>query len=158
MPLPRDYRGQNCALARSVEIVGERWTLLILRDAFHGVRRFGEFAVHPGLPRASSPTGSAPSRRRAFWNAPRRRARAAARCTRSRPRESHGRPAVRSPRGARSSTRRTAARAASSRPPWTRHRSTRTDGVRAAPRPCPSRTSWSSAVRGSPPRPRPTIR
>ncbi|MFE2235755.1 winged helix-turn-helix transcriptional regulator [Streptomyces sp. NPDC059442] len=52
MPLPRDYRGQTCALARSMEIVGERWTLLIVRDAFHGVRRFGEFAAHLRLPRA----------------------------------------------------------------------------------------------------------
>ncbi|MCX4984919.1 helix-turn-helix domain-containing protein [Streptomyces sp. NBC_00572] len=52
MTLPRDYRGQTCALARSMEIVGERWTLLILRDAFYGVRRFGEFAAHLGVPRA----------------------------------------------------------------------------------------------------------
>lgn len=52
MTLPRDYRGQACALARSMEIVGERWTLLILRDAFYGVRRFGEFAAHLGVPRA----------------------------------------------------------------------------------------------------------
>ncbi|WP_137992109.1 winged helix-turn-helix transcriptional regulator [Streptomyces vilmorinianum] len=52
MPLPRDYSGQTCALARSMEIIGERWTLLIVRDAFYGVRRFGEFAVHLGLPRA----------------------------------------------------------------------------------------------------------
>ncbi|MEV8588881.1 helix-turn-helix domain-containing protein [Streptomyces sp. NPDC051180] len=52
MTLPRDYRGQTCALARSMEVVGERWTLLILRDAFYGVRRFGEFAAHLGVPRA----------------------------------------------------------------------------------------------------------
>jgi DNA-binding HxlR family transcriptional regulator len=52
MPLPRDYSGQTCALARSMEIVGERWTLLIVRDAFYGVRRFGEFAAHLRLPRA----------------------------------------------------------------------------------------------------------
>ncbi|MFB7511934.1 MULTISPECIES: winged helix-turn-helix transcriptional regulator [unclassified Streptomyces] len=52
MTLPRDYRRQTCALSRSMEIVGERWTLLILRDAFYGVRRFGEFAAHLVLPRA----------------------------------------------------------------------------------------------------------
>ncbi|MFB6629326.1 winged helix-turn-helix transcriptional regulator [Streptomyces sp. NPDC056362] len=52
MTLPRDYRGQACALARSMEIVGERWTLLVLRDAFYGVRRFGDFAAHLGVPRA----------------------------------------------------------------------------------------------------------
>ncbi|MFF5970712.1 winged helix-turn-helix transcriptional regulator [Streptomyces sp. NPDC012769] len=52
MTLPRDYGGQSCALSRSMEIVGERWTLLIVRDAFHGVRRFGEFAAHLSVPRA----------------------------------------------------------------------------------------------------------
>jgi DNA-binding HxlR family transcriptional regulator len=50
--LPRDYAGQACSLARSLEIVGERWTLLIVRDAFYGVRRFGEFAAHLQIPRA----------------------------------------------------------------------------------------------------------
>ena len=52
MVLPRDYAGQACALARTLEVVGERWTLLIVRDAFFGLRRFGEFATHLGLPRA----------------------------------------------------------------------------------------------------------
>ncbi|MFI8961843.1 winged helix-turn-helix transcriptional regulator [Streptomyces sp. NPDC053493] len=52
MTLPRDYGGQTCALSRSMEIVGERWTLLIVRDAFYGVRRFGEFAAHLSVPRA----------------------------------------------------------------------------------------------------------
>ncbi|MFE7585043.1 winged helix-turn-helix transcriptional regulator [Streptomyces gardneri] len=52
MTLPRDYRGQTCALSRSMEVVGERWTLLVLRDAFYGVRRFGEFAAHLAVPRA----------------------------------------------------------------------------------------------------------
>ncbi|TNY35395.1 winged helix-turn-helix transcriptional regulator [Thermomonospora catenispora] len=52
MALGKDYRGQDCALARALEIVGERWTLLILRDAFYGVRRFSDFLAHLGLPRA----------------------------------------------------------------------------------------------------------
>ena len=52
MPLPRDYAGQNCSLSRALEVVGERWNLLIVRDAFLGVRRFGDFAAHLGLPRA----------------------------------------------------------------------------------------------------------
>jgi DNA-binding HxlR family transcriptional regulator len=49
--LPRDYIAQQCSLARTLEVVGERWTLLILRDAFYGARRFGEFA-RIGIPRA----------------------------------------------------------------------------------------------------------
>lgn len=52
MVLPREYTGQACSLARALEIVGERWTLLIVRDAFFGVRRFVDFAAHLGLPRA----------------------------------------------------------------------------------------------------------
>jgi DNA-binding HxlR family transcriptional regulator len=52
MPLPKDYSGQQCSLARALEIVGERWTLLIVRDAFFGVRRFGDFAAHLNIPRA----------------------------------------------------------------------------------------------------------
>ena len=52
MPLPKDYSGQQCSLARALEIVGERWTLLIVRDAFFGVRRFGDFVAHLGIPRA----------------------------------------------------------------------------------------------------------
>ena len=52
MPLPSDYATQSCSLARTLEIVGERWTLLIVRDAFYGVRSFGDFAAHLGIPRA----------------------------------------------------------------------------------------------------------
>jgi DNA-binding HxlR family transcriptional regulator len=52
MPLPRDYTGQQCSLARALEVIGERWTLLIVRDAFFGVRRFGDLADHLGIPRA----------------------------------------------------------------------------------------------------------
>ena len=52
MPLPNDYDGQTCSLARSLEVVGERWTLLIVRDLFFGVRRFGELQAHLDIPRA----------------------------------------------------------------------------------------------------------
>ena len=52
MPLPREYTEQACSMARSLEIVGERWSLLILRDAFFGVTRFSDFARHLGIPRA----------------------------------------------------------------------------------------------------------
>ena len=52
MALPKDYADERCSLARALEVVGERWTLLIVRDAFFGVRRFGDFAVHLEIPRA----------------------------------------------------------------------------------------------------------
>jgi len=50
--LGKNYEGQNCSLARALELVGERWTLLIVRDAFYGVRRFGDFLTHLDIPRA----------------------------------------------------------------------------------------------------------
>ncbi len=34
---------EDCSLARSLAVVGDRWTLMVLRDAFLGVRRFEEF-------------------------------------------------------------------------------------------------------------------
>ena len=52
MALPRTYDGQACALARAMEVVGERWTLLIVRDLFFGVTRFTDLQVHLDVPRA----------------------------------------------------------------------------------------------------------
>ncbi|MEV6202018.1 helix-turn-helix domain-containing protein [Streptomyces sp. NPDC051771] len=52
MPLGKDYAQQQCSIARALEIVGERWTLLIVRDAFYGVRRYSDFLAHLGAPRA----------------------------------------------------------------------------------------------------------
>ena len=49
--LNRDYSGQDCSIARALEIVGERWTLLIVRDALLGLRRFDEFQENLGIAR-----------------------------------------------------------------------------------------------------------
>lgn len=49
--LRRDYQGQDCSIARALEVVGERWTLLIIRDAFLGLRRFDEFQESLGIAR-----------------------------------------------------------------------------------------------------------
>jgi DNA-binding HxlR family transcriptional regulator len=49
--LNRDYEGQNCSIARALEIVGERWTLLIIRDAFLGRTRFDQFQESLGIAR-----------------------------------------------------------------------------------------------------------
>lgn len=51
--MPREY-GQLCPMARSLEILGERWTLLIVRDLLRGPKKFHDFAsslktVAPGL-------------------------------------------------------------------------------------------------------------
>lgn len=52
MALGKDYGGQDCSLARALELLGERWTLLIVRDAFYGVRRYSDFRAHLDAPRA----------------------------------------------------------------------------------------------------------
>lgn len=52
MALPREYNDEICPIARSLEIVGERWTLLVVRDAFYGVRRFSDFHAHLNIPKA----------------------------------------------------------------------------------------------------------
>lgn len=52
MSLPSTYADRNCSLARALEVIGERWTLMIVRDAFYGIRRFGDFASQLGIPRA----------------------------------------------------------------------------------------------------------
>jgi DNA-binding HxlR family transcriptional regulator len=49
--LKRDYDGQNCSIARTLEVVGERWTLLIVRDALAGMRRFEQFQESLGIAR-----------------------------------------------------------------------------------------------------------
>ena len=49
--LPRTYESQHCSVARSLELIGERWTLLIVRDAFLGVRRFDDFQKSLGIAR-----------------------------------------------------------------------------------------------------------
>ena len=41
----------QCSVARTLEHLGERWTLLIIRDAFYGVRRFDEFQEDLGIAR-----------------------------------------------------------------------------------------------------------
>ena len=47
----REY-GQYCGITRALELVGERWALLIVRDLLVGPRRYGELAA--GLPRIPS--------------------------------------------------------------------------------------------------------
>jgi DNA-binding HxlR family transcriptional regulator len=37
------YSAENCSIRRTLDIVGEKWTLLVLREAFYGVRRFDDF-------------------------------------------------------------------------------------------------------------------
>jgi DNA-binding HxlR family transcriptional regulator len=47
----QEIGGVRCSVARTLSVVGDRWTLLILRDAFLGVRRFDDFQKSLGLTR-----------------------------------------------------------------------------------------------------------
>ena len=49
--LGSDYGNQNCSIARTLELVGERWTFLVLRDVFLGVRRFDALQRDLGVAR-----------------------------------------------------------------------------------------------------------
>lgn len=46
-----DFSRMPCSVARSLEVVGERWALLIVRNAFYGARRFDDFAQDLGIAR-----------------------------------------------------------------------------------------------------------
>lgn len=43
------FAHMNCPIAQTLELVGERWTLLILRNAFCGMSRFDQFQQHLGI-------------------------------------------------------------------------------------------------------------
>jgi DNA-binding HxlR family transcriptional regulator len=49
--LPNDYDDQVCSVAGALAVVGERWSLLILRDVFLGLRRFDQIQSNLGIAR-----------------------------------------------------------------------------------------------------------
>ena len=50
-PAALDWSVENCTIARAMEVLGERWTLVVLREVFNGVRRFDDMRVRTGIPR-----------------------------------------------------------------------------------------------------------
>ena len=48
---PVDFATMQCSIARALDAIGDRWSLLILRDAFYGVRRFEDFREDLGVAR-----------------------------------------------------------------------------------------------------------
>jgi DNA-binding HxlR family transcriptional regulator len=46
-----DYDTQDCTIGAALAIVGEKWTFLVLREAFNGIRRFGDMQRRTGAPR-----------------------------------------------------------------------------------------------------------
>lgn len=48
---PRELDSTVCSIARTMELIGQPWTMLVLRDLFNGVRRFDELTDHLGIAR-----------------------------------------------------------------------------------------------------------
>jgi DNA-binding HxlR family transcriptional regulator len=46
-----DYDPENCTIGAALAIVGEKWTFLVLREAFNGVRRFDDIRRRISAPR-----------------------------------------------------------------------------------------------------------
>jgi len=46
-----DYSRQSCSIAAALEVIGDPWTLLVIRDAFTGVRRFEQWQERLGVAR-----------------------------------------------------------------------------------------------------------
>lgn len=51
MPAPALPSLAHCPVARAVEVIGDRWSLLVVRDAFDGVRRYSDFQRSLGMAR-----------------------------------------------------------------------------------------------------------
>jgi DNA-binding HxlR family transcriptional regulator len=50
-PWALDYETAGCTIAAALAIVGEKWTFLVLREAFNGIRRFDDIQRRTGMPR-----------------------------------------------------------------------------------------------------------
>ena len=48
---PLDWSVANCPIGRAMEIIGERWTVVVLREVFTGIRRFDDLRVRTDIPR-----------------------------------------------------------------------------------------------------------
>jgi len=46
-----DWSVEHCTLGRAMEILGEKWTLVVLREVFNGIRRFDDMRVRTAIPR-----------------------------------------------------------------------------------------------------------
>jgi DNA-binding HxlR family transcriptional regulator len=50
-PAALDWSTENCSIGRALETLGERWTLVVLREVFNGLRRFDEMRERTNIPR-----------------------------------------------------------------------------------------------------------
>ena len=50
-PVTDPGRPRTCSIARALEVLGQKWSLLVVREVFYGVRRFERIAANTGAPR-----------------------------------------------------------------------------------------------------------
>src|SRR5262249_61579664 len=50
-PWALDYDTANCTIGATIGVIGEKWTFLVLREVFNGVRRFDDMQRRTGAPR-----------------------------------------------------------------------------------------------------------
>ena len=51
-PSALDWSADNCTIGRTLDVLRDRWSFLVLREVFHGVRRFDDMRVRTDIPRA----------------------------------------------------------------------------------------------------------
>jgi DNA-binding HxlR family transcriptional regulator len=50
-PVALEWSAENCTIGRALEVIGDRWSLLVLREVFQGIRRFDQLTVRTAIPR-----------------------------------------------------------------------------------------------------------
>ena len=50
-PPALQYSADNCTVGRTMAILGERWTFVVIREVFNGIRRFDDMRVRTAIPR-----------------------------------------------------------------------------------------------------------
>jgi DNA-binding HxlR family transcriptional regulator len=51
-PEALDWSVDNCTIGRALDVVGDRWSFIVLREVFQGIRRFDDLTVRTSIPRA----------------------------------------------------------------------------------------------------------
>ena len=50
-PEALNWSVETCTIGRAMAVLGEKWTIVVLREVFNGVRRFADMREHTGIPR-----------------------------------------------------------------------------------------------------------
>jgi DNA-binding HxlR family transcriptional regulator len=50
-PTALEWSADNCTIGRALDVIGDRWSLLVLREVFQGIRRFDQLTVRTAIPR-----------------------------------------------------------------------------------------------------------